>query len=117
MLKINAKLILSIVIISIFFTTFVYAGEATIHDIIIDANILPNGDMEVKENLSFSIKGELNGLYRDVLLSTNSKYGASGIEVKNVKLNSVKFEKSEIQLHNGSKGLYNINNIIDRKTN
>lgn len=97
------------------FSIYVYAGETQVHNMNIVADILENGDMQVTETIKFEISGELNGLYRDILLSSKDKYGASELKVIAVKVDNRDFVYSSQQLSNGTDGKYNINNISDGK--
>lgn len=97
------------------FSIVIYAGETSVGNMNIEANILENGDMQVTETIEFEISGELNGLYRDVVLGLQDKYGASGLEVVGVKVDNRKFEYSPVSLDNGTDGKYNVNEIDDGK--
>lgn len=95
----------------IIFTVTVFAGEARLDTIDISAVILNNGDMQVTENLSFDISGSLNGVYRDILLSTGDKYGASGIDVTGVWVNGIEYTYAPLEVELGTDGVYNLNSI------
>jgi len=97
------------------FSIFIYAGETSVRDMNIQANILENGDMQVTETIQFEITGDLNGLYRDILLSSKDKYGASDLQVIGVKVDNREFEYISYMLSNGTNGKYNVNNINDGK--
>lgn len=99
----------------IIFTVTVFAGEAKLDTIDISAVILNSGDMQVTEALSFDISGSLNGLYRDILLSTEDKYGASGITVTNVEVNGKAYTYAPLEVALGTDGMYNLNSIIGGK--
>lgn len=99
----------------IIFTVTVFAGEARLDTIDISAVILNNGDMQVTENLSFDISGSLNGVYRDILLSTGDKYGASGIDVTLVEVNGKVYTYAPLEVALGTDGMYNLNSISGGK--
>lgn len=102
-------------IVPVMLTVTVFAGEATLESIDISAIILDNGDMQVTENLSFDISGSLNGLYRDILLSSKDKYGASGMTVTEVQVNGKKYTYAPLEVSLGTDGKYNLNSISDGK--
>ena len=102
-------------ILPIMFMTVIYAGEATLDTIDIKAEILDNGDMQVTESLDFKISGSLNGLYRDILLSSEDKYGASSMDVIEVLVNGESALYAPLELSLGEDGKYNINSITDGK--
>jgi len=95
--------------------SFVYAGEAMLNTISIQAEILENGDMKVTEDLNFKISGTLNGLYRDILLSSDDKYGASSIDVIEVLVNDQKVSYAPLEISLGEDGKYNLNSIAGGK--
>lgn len=97
------------------FSIYLYAGETSVNSMNIVADILESGDMQVTETIDFKITGSLNGLYRDILISSKSKYGASGLQVISVKVDNKDFEYSQKELSNGINGKYNVNKINDGK--
>lgn len=110
MRKIKVLLMLFAIII---FTPFVYAGTAYVDSIDIDANINSNGSMDVVETIVWDIEEDLNGVYRDILItnSVNKLNGASNIAVNSVVVNGVTFNYSANTLSNGAFGAYNVNSI------
>ncbi len=98
-------------IIPVMLTATIFAAEAKLNSINIDAVILKNGDMQVTEDLNFRISGSLDGLYRDIILASNDKYGASGISVADVQVNGKKYTYSALELPVGTEGKYNLNSI------
>jgi len=106
------KVLLFLITIVVFIPT-VYAGTAYVENISIDAKINYDGSMKVVETIRWDIVEELNGVYRDILItnSSNELNGASRIVVNNVVVNGKRFSYSPSTLKNGSNGSYNINNI------
>ena len=104
-----------LLILSVMLMSFVYAGEAMLNTISIQAEILENGDMKVTEDLNFKISGTLNGLYRDILLSSDDKYGASSIDVIEVLVNDQKVSYAPLEISLGEDGKYNLNSIAGGK--
>lgn len=102
-------------IIPVMLTATIFAGEAKINSIDIEAVILENGDIQVTELLNFRISGSLNGLYRDILLSSKDKYGASGISIDEVKVNGQTFDYAPLEVSLGTDGKYNLNSISEGK--
>lgn len=104
-----------ILILPVMFMSFVYAGEARLNTMNINAEILENGDMKVTEDLNFKISGTLNGLYRDILLSSGDKYGASSMDVIEVLVNGQKVSYAPLEISLGEDGKYNLNSIAGGK--
>ena len=79
------KVLLLIFVIVVFIPT-VYAGTAYVDSINIDAKINMDGSMTVVETIRWDIVEELNGVYRDILItnSSNELNSASTIVVSAV---------------------------------
>lgn len=104
-----------LLILPVMLMSFVYAGEARLNTMNINAEILENGDMKVTEDLNFKISGTLNGLYRDILLSSSDKYGASSMDVIEVLVNGQKVSYAPLEISLGEDGKYNLNSIAGGK--
>ena len=91
----------------------VYAGDAYVDNINVEAKINVDGSMDVVETIKWNIEGSLNGVYRDILItnSVNSLNGASKIVVNNVLVDGVSYNYSNTTLQNGTSGKYNVNSI------
>lgn len=106
------KVLLLIFVIVVFIPT-VYAGTAYVDSINIDAKINMDGSMTVVETIRWDIVEELNGVYRDILItnSSNELNSASTIVVSNVTVDGKSFSYFPTTLQNGTSGGYNINSI------
>lgn len=87
----------------------IYAGTAYPKNMQIKAKIQSNGSMNVVETIVYNISGDLNGTYRDVLLTGEN--GASKMIVNSVKVDGKYFLYDSYTLRNGTDGKYNINDI------
>lgn len=94
-------------------TKNIYAGTAYPRDIEINAKIQSNGSMNVVENIVYDMEGQLNGTYRDILLT--GEYGASKIVVNSVRVDGKYYLYNSYTLSNGTDGEYNINDISGGK--
>ena len=110
------KVVLILFAIMVFIPT-VYAGEAYVDRIDINAKVNFDGSMNVTETIYWDIEGNLNGVYREILIENpeNKLNSARDIQVNSVKVNGKTFAYSRTQLSNGEDGKYNINTISGGK--
>ncbi len=104
---------LLIIVFCMFLIPSVYAGTAYVDDINIEAEIKTDGSMTVKETIIWDIEEDLNGVYRDILITnpSNEINSASGIVIDSVFVEGKEFNYSYSTLQNGVDGKYNINEI------
>jgi len=105
--------VLLIIVFCMFLVPSVYAGTAYVDSINIEAEIMTDGSMTVKETILWDIEESLNGVYRDILITnpSNELNGASGVVVDSVVVDGNEFTYSYSTLENGVDGKYNINEI------
>jgi hypothetical protein len=133
------KLFLALFVITLCFSTKVFASEFEIKDYKIEANVNDDGSLNVVEYLKYYFDEDMNGLLRDIMYKynfnnqkndmypTSSRYQAS--DVKNIRVftsdtsfdnMSESSEKSQSELSNGMSGVYSVsktsNNTIRIKT-
>lgn len=109
----NKIKILLMIVFCVFLAPSVYAGTAYVDSINIEAKINIDGSMKVKETILWDIEEDLNGVYRDILITnpSNELNSASGIVIESVIVDGKEFEYSYNTLKNGTNGKYNINEI------
>lgn len=109
--------VLLLIAFCIFLLPSVYAGEAYVDSINIDAEIKTDGSMVVKETIVWDIVEDLNGVYRDILTynEANPTNSASDIVVNSVVVNGKEFSYSYNTLFNGANGKYNVNELGNGK--
>ena len=109
--------VLFVIVFCMFLIPSVYAGEAYVDEIKIDANINTDGSMTVKETINWSIVEDLNGVYRNILIKNPSNLinSATSITVDSIVVDGKEFNYSYTTLQNGTDGKYNINEIENGK--
>ena len=112
-MKRNKMLLLLFIIALFVFAPTVYAGTANTDDMKIIANVNEDGSMQVNETIVWDIDGELNGVYRDILIGNSSNKGssASDIKITNVTVDGNNYTYSAMSASNGDEGVYNVNGI------
>lgn len=100
-------------VLAITLTKNIYAGTAYPMSIDMKAKVQSNGSMNVVESIVYNMQGQLNGTYRDILLT--GEYGASKIVVNSVRVDGKYYLYNSYTLSNGADGEYNINNISGGK--
>lgn len=101
-----------ILIFILFLVPCVYASDAKVDSLDIYANVNTDGSMDVVETIKWDIEGNLNGVYRDILIEgKNLLNSATGITVTDVLVNDEPYVSSRETLKNGTSGKYNVNEI------
>ena len=105
------------VICVMLFMPKVYAGTAYVDSINIDAKINIDGSMTVKETIRWDVQENINGLYRDILITNNDNQlnNALDMTIHEVNVNGMQFEQSYVDPLNGTNGQYYINLIPNGK--
>ena len=105
------------VICVMLFMPRVYAGTAYVDSINIDAKINIDGSMTVKETIRWDVQENINGLYRDILITNNDNQlnNALDMTIHEVNVNGMQFEQSYMDPLNGTNGQYYINLIPNGK--
>ena len=109
--------IIIVFICVILFMPTVYAGTAYVDGINIDAKINIDGSMTIKETINWDVEENINGLYRDILITNNDNKlnSASDMIINKVSVNGLQYEQSYVELPNGTNGQYYVNTIPNGK--
>lgn len=78
------KIITFIMLIIIFLIpnkAFASTGDFFIDNLDINAQILPNGDVEVNETIKYRFEGDFNGIFRNLKLNGTENYIINGISI------------------------------------
>ena len=126
----SKKVLILLCILLFIFIPTVFASDYSIIKYNIDAEILENGDMKVKEELKYDFDDDMNGLYRELLYSylyegqkdnlepASKRYQASKVEDLKVYYSNTSFEnmkeavkEDESKLSNGMDGYYSVESV------
>lgn len=133
------KVLLTLIVFTIFFSTTLFAAEYNIEEYKIEANVNHDGSLGVVEYLKYYFDEDMNGLLRDILYKyefknqkndmkpTSIRYQASG--VKNIRVftsdtsfdnMSESYKKEQSDLSNGMNNVYSVSetskNVVRIKT-
>lgn len=121
------KILLSLFIFTLCFSTTIFAAEYEIKDYKIEANVNEDGSLNVVEYLKYYFEEDMNGLLRDIMYkynyknqkndmsATSSRYQASGVENIRVYTSDSSFEnmnesyvRPQDELSNGMNNVHSI---------
>lgn len=106
----------------LFITNISYGKSYSIDDIDIQATILKNGSVNIKQKMTYTFNGEYNGIYvtipcelddeeydsyRQQSTLKDSLYNNQGVKINGVNLNGTAFEE-RAYAHNGDKNIYQV---------